>query len=140
MSYMILVMFRAWYVVWVPLLNPPTVQKLANHCQSLPCPTHHSTDVYGHWIDINVVRPTAQNTCEVDFWYWYDGPEDASQVEASLADSATVQQEDVELCRAVQEGLQSQAYDVGRYAPEVEHPMFHFHRLLAEDVLNMGGA
>lgn len=38
--------------------------------------THHlrqrslsSPDVYGHWMDINLVRPTAVDACEVDFWY-----------------------------------------------------------------------
>lgn len=111
---------------------------------SKPAHTHHPyilvfhpapTDVYGSWMDVNIVRPTAPDACEVDFWYWYDGPEDPAHVESSLTESALVQQEDVALCRAVQQGLASQSYDVGRYAPEVEHPMFHFHRMVADDVL-----
>ncbi len=44
--------------------------------------------------------------------------------------SDVVQQEDVWLCEMVQKGLQSPGYDVGRYAPEVEAPMFHFHQLV----------
>jgi choline monooxygenase len=47
-----------------------------------------------------------------------------------LQASDAVQQEDVALCEMVQRGLASPGYDVGRYAPEVEAPMFHFHNLL----------
>lgn len=86
-------------------------------------------------MDINLVRPTAVDSCEVDFYYYYDGPEDVARVQTSLVESAVVQEEDVALCRAVQQGLSSQAYDVGRYAPQVEHPMFHFHRMVADDIL-----
>lgn len=39
------------------------------------------------------------------------------------------QMEDVVLCESVQRGLESQAYDKGRYAL-VEKPMHHFHCLL----------
>jgi choline monooxygenase len=45
-----------------------------------------------------------------------------------------VQREDVALCEAVQRGLESPGYDVGRYAPEVEEPMYAFHRLLYSEV------
>lgn len=38
------------------------------------------------------------------------------------------------MCEAVQAGLQSPAYDVGRYAPNVEYAMHHFHTLLHEDL------
>ncbi|KAF8067235.1 choline monooxygenase [Scenedesmus sp. PABB004] len=46
----------------------------------------------------------------------------------SLAASHAVQLEDVGLCEAVQRGLESPAYDTGRYAAP-EAPMHHFHRL-----------
>ncbi len=98
-----------------------------------------TTDIYGHWMDVNIVRPLTHNTCAVDFWYFLDSTyaHDTTYIQHALAESAVVQQEDIALCRAVQEGLQSQAYDVGRYAPEVEHPMFHFHKMVCKDV--MGG-
>jgi hypothetical protein len=48
--------------------------------------------------------------------------------------SDVVQQEDIGLCEAVQGGLASPGYDVGRYAPELEGPMFAFHQLLYRQV------
>lgn len=42
--------------------------------------------------------------------------------------------EDVVLCEGVQRGLESPAYDVGRYAPKVEHAMHHFHCLLYDSL------
>jgi hypothetical protein len=40
---------------------------------------------------------------------------DREYVDASLAASDAVQQEDIALCEDVQQGLQSRAYDTGRY-------------------------
>lgn len=40
---------------------------------------------------------------------------------------------------AVQEGLGSPSYDVGRYAPNVEHAMHHFHTLLHDDLSGDSG-
>jgi hypothetical protein len=45
-----------------------------------------------------------------------------------------LQIEDITLCEDVQDGLKSPAYDVGRYAPRVEHAMHHFHSLLHNDL------
>lgn len=42
--------------------------------------------------------------------------DDAAYIDASLAASDSVQQEDVALCEAVQRGLRSPAYDTGRWA------------------------
>ncbi len=56
-------------------------------------------------------------------------------VAESLAASDKVQQEDIALCEAVQRGLEDDAYGVGRYAPGVEAPMHHFHRLLYAAVM-----
>ena len=52
----------------------------------------------------------------------YTEPElaDAVQIEADLADSDVVQQEDMELCKRVQVGLASSGYSVGRYSPTFE--------------------
>ncbi|CAL8467964.1 g7502 [Coccomyxa elongata] len=91
---------------------------------------------YGPWMDINVVLPDGPNRCTVQFEYWLDKSlvHDTSLVDASLAGSDKVQQEDIGLCEAVQRGLHSSAYDTGRYAPTLEQPMFHFHRLLHRDL------
>jgi choline monooxygenase len=78
---------------------------------------------------------------QVLFEYYLDSTlaGDSSFVEESLQASHRVQLEDVALCESVQRGLGSSAYDTGRYAPAVEAPMHHFHRLLAAD-LSVAGA
>ena len=92
---------------------------------------------YGPILDINWVRPLAADRCEVVFDYWYpesSGADGRAFVEASLAASDAVQQEDVAISESVQRGLGSSSYDQGRYAPNVELAMHHFHRLLALDL------
>jgi choline monooxygenase len=90
---------------------------------------------YGPILDINWVRPLAADRCEVVFDYWYpESQRSDGFVEASLAASDAVQQEDVGISESVQRGLGSSSYDQGRYAPSVEMAMHHFHRLLARDL------
>jgi phenylpropionate dioxygenase-like ring-hydroxylating dioxygenase large terminal subunit len=92
---------------------------------------------YGPILDINWVRPLAADRCEVVFDYWYpegSGADGRAFVDASLAASDAVQQEDVAISESVQRGLGSSSYDQGRYAPNVELAMHHFHRLLATDL------
>jgi len=91
---------------------------------------------YGPILDTNWVAPLGADRCEVVFDYWFregDGEEARRFVEASLAASDDVQQEDVAICESVQRGLGSRHYDVGRYARS-ETGMYHFHRLLAEEL------
>lgn len=72
---------------------------------------------YGPWLDINLVEPTGPQTCTVRFEYFLDRgfSADEGYAQESLAASETVQQEDVKLCEAVQRGLRSPAYNMGRY-------------------------
>merc|ERR1712088_939679 len=53
-----------------------------------------------------------------------------------LKNSDQVQQEDDFICNAVQRGLESSGYDVGRYAPKVEMADHQFHLLLAQSYHN----
>ena len=53
--------------------------------------------------------------------------------------SDAVQDEDHRLCEMVQGGLASDGYDTGRYAPEVEAPMHHFHQLYYRAMKNWEG-
>ena len=43
-----------------------------------------------------------------------------------------VQKEDMHICEAVQRGLQSAAYDRGRYSVKRENGVYHFHMRLGE--------
>lgn len=55
-------------------------------------------------------------------------------------DWETVLREDESVCRLIQEGRKSRAYDGGRFAPEWDEGTRHFHRLVAKSVnLNLSG-
>ncbi|PRP89000.1 hypothetical protein PROFUN_02278 [Planoprotostelium fungivorum] len=87
---------------------------------------------YGDWMDINIVTPTGVDSCVVKMEYYLRSEKkgEAEWIEKSLAASHKVQEEDVWLCEGVQRGLESPAYDVGRYAPSFEKGMYDFHKTL----------
>ncbi|MEE2787105.1 MAG: aromatic ring-hydroxylating dioxygenase subunit alpha [Myxococcota bacterium] len=91
---------------------------------------------YGPIMDVNVVMPTGPDSCRVDFDFFFD-PATLGQdtfVRESIQKSEDVQREDMQVCRSVQRGLRSSAYDVGRYAPRLEQGMHAFHCDLARDL------
>jgi choline monooxygenase len=81
-------------------------------------------------LQMNLVLPLAADRCRVLFDYYYDDPSDARRIADDLAFSDLVQQQDGEICEAVQRGLQSDAYDRGRFSPEMETGVHHFQSLL----------
>ncbi|KAK6147408.1 hypothetical protein DH2020_018320 [Rehmannia glutinosa] len=64
----------------------------------------------------------------------YSTKDNSDFIEKSLEDSERVQDEDLILCKAVQQGLESPAYNAGRYSPTVEMAMHHFHCLLHQNL------
>jgi len=93
---------------------------------------------YGPWMDTNFVIPTSHNSCQVVF-HWFadrDLHKQPEIIEDSINQSNKVQIEDEELCHGVQIGLQSGAYESGRYVPKYETPMHHFHSLLFDDYMS----
>lgn len=71
---------------------------------------------YGPWVDTNLVVPLDEKSCLVTF-NWFISADKAGErqyIEAGLKASEEVQIEDIGLCEAVQRGLASPAYDVGR--------------------------
>lgn len=92
---------------------------------------------YGPWMDTNLVLPLGPRQCRVIFDYFLDASfkDDEAFVAKSLQDSEQVQMEDIVLCESVQRGLESPAYDSGRYAPMVEKAMHHFHSLLHQHLI-----
>ncbi len=52
------------------------------------------------------------------------------RVEYDVAFADRVQREDAEICKYVQRGLASRAYRRGRYSPDAEQGVYHFHALL----------
>jgi choline monooxygenase len=91
---------------------------------------------YGNILDTNWIVPLAVDRCEIVFDYWFpeaEGEDARRFIEASLEASDDVQQEDVAICESVQRGVSSRSYDTGRYARS-ETGMYHFHRLLAQEL------
>ena len=81
----------------------------------------------------NVVIPVAPDRCKVIFRYYYDdvtSPAAQQRIEADIAFSDKVQQEDGEICERVQRGLGSRAYDKGRFSVRFEEGVHHFQTLL----------
>ena len=96
-------------------------------------------DRYGPWLNTIHVIPTGVDQCLTTIDYYFDGIPESSVLEASLAQSDQVQQEDIAICKMVQTGLGSGVYDQGIYAPRFEGSMFQFHQYLFTDFRNDGG-
>jgi len=61
-----------------------------------------------------------------------------ASLQASIKISDDIQQEDAWVSELVQQGLNSRAYNVGRYAPQMETAAYAFHQLLAADYQRVG--
>ncbi len=86
-------------------------------------------------LQTNAVLPEGPDRCRVVFDYYYDDLESeaaARRIEEDLAYADRVQQEDIEICERVQEGLGSSAYDRGRFSVECETAVHHFQGRLKE--------
>ena len=77
-------------------------------------------------MDTNMVIPTGPDTTTVVYDYFLQkdkieelGKEMENYVTESLAESDKVQQEDNMICESVQRGLNSSAYDTGRWTVPV---------------------
>src|SRR5258707_5177088 len=90
-------------------------------------------------MDTNLVRPLAVDRTEVIFDFYFDDVSDEARERnhASVDVGERIQQEDVDICEAVQRGLQSRAYNAGRLSVRREACEHLFHRLLHAD-LNTG--
>lgn len=84
-------------------------------------------------LQTNRVIPIAADQCQIVFDYFYDDiTSDTAKrrAEADLEYSHKVQLEDIEICEYVQRGLNSRAYDKGRFSVECEEGVYHFQSLL----------
>jgi choline monooxygenase len=84
-------------------------------------------------LQVNVVEPISITQCNVYFWYFYDDietKEKAGIIKNDIEYSEVIQQEDIEICEAVQRGLQSKAYDKGRFSVKRELGVYHFQSLI----------
>lgn len=93
-------------------------------------------NIYLGQMQTNVILPVAHDRTVVVFeWFAAQPPADpATDPEWSrlVAFSDEIQDEDVEICEAVQRNLRSRVYDRGRYSATREQGVHHFHSLLHE--------
>ena len=88
-------------------------------------------NVYPDHVQLNLIQPLGPGRCRTHFaWFVEEGK--ALDLSENLAFSDLVQQEDIALCEAVQQGLGSRTYDRGRYSAKRENGVHHFHRLWVE--------
>jgi choline monooxygenase len=93
-------------------------------------------NIYQGQMQTNLVLPRGHDRCVVVFeWYAVEPPADVATDPAwsrLVAFSDEIQEEDVEICEAVQRNLGSRVYDRGRYSVKRENGVHHFHSLLHE--------
>ncbi len=88
-------------------------------------------------LQVNLILPLGvDQTLTVFEWYFdEDGSGEAWEaVQQSIAFSDEVQREDIEICEAVQKGLNSKGYLQGRFHPQRENGVHHFQSLWLESV------
>lgn len=92
---------------------------------------------YEGYLDTNLVLPLSIDRCRVIFdFYFADVDRGASEHNRkSIAVSHRVQEEDVDICEAVQRGLHSNAYQAGRLSVRREAGEHLFHRLVYADLI-----
>jgi choline monooxygenase len=92
-------------------------------------------NIYPDNLQINIILPLGHaRTLTIFEWYVLDidRPNVAEEFHKSFKFSDVIQKEDIDLCEAVQRGLQSRSYDVGRFSVARENGVHHFHGLLCE--------
>ncbi|HEX9208069.1 MAG TPA: aromatic ring-hydroxylating dioxygenase subunit alpha, partial [Steroidobacteraceae bacterium] len=87
-------------------------------------------------MDTNLVYPRGVDQTEVVFDFWFADVSDAAREFnlASIDVANRVQDEDEGICRSVQRGLKSRAYDTGRLSVRREAGEQLFHQLLHADL------
>lgn len=87
-------------------------------------------NVYPDNFSTNLILPVGPNrTLTVFEWFFPDPDAVRDRIAQTVAFSDEIQLEDIHICEAVQRGLRSTTYDSGRYSPQRENGVHHFHEL-----------
>ncbi|MEP7290240.1 MAG: SRPBCC family protein, partial [Chloroflexota bacterium] len=92
-------------------------------------------NIYPDNMSINIILPLSHDKTLTIFEWYFEEPgtgEGWESMQQTIAFSDEIQQEDIEICVAVQQGLQSRAYDTGRFSVRRENGVHHFQSLLHE--------
>jgi len=87
---------------------------------------------YPWGLSVNVVRPLAADRTRVSFRTYVRDPGKLGR--GAGADLDRVEREDEAVVEAVQRGVRARLYGRGRYSPDREAAVHHFHRLLVESL------
>lgn len=95
---------------------------------------------YAGVMDTNLVRPLGIDKTEVIFDFYFTDTTEAGRERnrASIEVGQRIQDEDVGICKSVQRGLNSKAYEAGRLSVRREAGEHLFHRLLHADLKASG--
>jgi choline monooxygenase len=87
-------------------------------------------------MDTNLVYPRGTDQTEVIFDFWFADVSEAAleRNRASIEVGQRIQDEDTAICKSVQRGLRSRAYDTGRLSARREAGEQLFHQLLHADL------
>jgi phenylpropionate dioxygenase-like ring-hydroxylating dioxygenase large terminal subunit len=89
-------------------------------------------NVYPDNFSTNVILPLGHGRTRTVFeWYFRDPDSARKEIDETISFSDEIQLEDIAICEAVQRGLASATYDSGRYSPQRENGVHHFHGLYA---------
>src|SRR5258706_300469 len=90
-------------------------------------------NVYPDNFSTNLIVPVGPNrTLTVFEWFFRDPDAVRTRVDETIAFSDEIQLEDIGICEAVQRGLRSTTYVSGRYSPQRENGVHHFHQLYCQ--------
>ena len=84
---------------------------------------------YPWGLSVNIVKPIKNNLTKVEFrtYVWDDSKRDSGA--GSILDK--VEKEDEKIVESVQKGVKSRYYKSGRFSPQMEMGVHHFHRLIS---------
>ena len=88
-------------------------------------------------LQINRIYPVSNNKTKVIFEYYYLQVEEQSTnplIKQDQAFSDEIQEEDIDICEKVQQGLNSGSYDTGRLCMKREMGVMHFHDLIRQSL------
>jgi choline monooxygenase len=87
-------------------------------------------NVYPDNFSTNLIVPAGPNrTLTIFEWFFKDPDAVRARIADTVAFSDEIQLEDIHICEAVQRGLRSTTYESGRYSPQMENGVHHFHQL-----------
>ena len=84
---------------------------------------------YPWGLSINIVKPISTKKTEIEFktFVW----DETKLHQGAGADLDKVELEDEEIVQRVQKGVNSRFYKQGRFSPNMEKGVHHFHRLIS---------